>query len=89
MEQLVILLRRLLLMLLLLPLLLLLLQSLELRQWPESHPLRQMEALLSPELLYKMEDRGLSLQRLYDMSASEIGAFLRHPAAGGVRGVGA
>lgn len=42
-----------------------------------------MEALLSPELLYKMEDRGLSLQRLYDMSASEIGAFLRHPAAGG------
>jgi hypothetical protein len=58
------------------------LQCLELRQWPEAHPLRQMEALLSPDLLYKMEDRGLSLQRLYDMSAGEIGAFLRHPAAG-------
>lgn len=41
-----------------------------------------MEALLSPELLFKMEDRHLSLNRLYDMSASEIGAFLRHPAAG-------
>lgn len=57
-------------------------QALELRQWPEAHALRQMEALLSPELLYKMEDRGLSLNRLYDMSATEIGAFLRHPAAG-------
>lgn len=42
-----------------------------------------MEALLSPELLSKMEDRDLSLARLYDMSATEIGAFLRHPAAGG------
>jgi hypothetical protein len=43
-----------------------------------------MEALLSPDLLYKMEERGLSLERLQDMSPSEIGAFLRHPAAGGV-----
>jgi hypothetical protein len=41
-----------------------------------------MEALLTPELLYKMEDRRLDLDRLRDMSASEIGAFLRHPAAG-------
>lgn len=57
-------------------------QALELRQWPESHPLRQMESLLTPELLYKMEERGLSLERLQDMSRSEIGAFLRHPAAG-------
>lgn len=57
-------------------------QALELRQWPEAHPLRQMEALLTPELLYKMEDRRLDLDRLRDMSASEIGAFLRHPAAG-------
>lgn len=57
-------------------------QALELRQWPEAHPLRQMEALLTPELLYKMEDRHLSLERLQDMSRTEIGAFLRHPAAG-------
>jgi hypothetical protein len=41
-----------------------------------------MEALLTPELLYKMEDRRLDLDRLRDMSAGEIGAFLRHPAAG-------
>lgn len=65
-------------------------QALELRQWPEAHPLRQMEALLTPELLYKMEDRHLSLERLQDMSRTEIGAFLRHPAAGVCvwRGVG-
>jgi hypothetical protein len=41
-----------------------------------------MEALLTPELLYKMEDRHLNLDRLRDMSRTEIGAFLRHPAAG-------
>jgi hypothetical protein len=57
-------------------------QSLELRLWPEAHPLRQLEALLSPELLFKLEDRGLTLERLADMGAGEIGAFLRHPAAG-------
>lgn len=51
--------------------------------WPEQHPLRQMESALTPELLWKMEERGLSLERLADMSAADIGAFLRHPAAGG------
>eukprot|EP00879_Flechtneria_rotunda_P031132 GHRR01033984.1.p1 GENE.GHRR01033984.1~~GHRR01033984.1.p1 ORF type:complete len:725 (+),score=211.87 GHRR01033984.1:283-2457(+) len=57
-------------------------KSLELRLWPDQHPLRQMEAALTPELLWKMEERGLTIERLDDMSASEIGAFLRHPAAG-------
>jgi hypothetical protein len=38
-------------------------QCLELRQWPEAHPLRQME-MLFPDLLYKMKDRGLSLNCL-------------------------
>lgn len=57
-------------------------KCLELRLWPEQHPLRQVEAALTPELLWKMEERGLSMERLDDMSAGEIGAFLRHPAAG-------
>ena len=30
----------------------------------------------------KLEDRGLDLDRLWDMEASEIGSLLRHPAAG-------
>lgn len=29
-----------------------------------------------------MEERGLTMDRLVDMDAKEIGAFLRHPAAG-------
>jgi activating signal cointegrator complex subunit 3 len=57
-------------------------QCLELRLWPEQHPLRQVEAALTPELLWKMEERGLSMERLDDMSAADIGAFLRHPAVG-------
>eukprot|EP00775_Hariotina_reticulata_P011234 gene11234-11383_t len=60
-------------------------KALELRLWPEQHPLRQMEAALSPELLWKMEERHLSMERLLDMSSSEIGSFLRHPAAGVAR----
>jgi hypothetical protein len=40
------------------------------------------ESALTPELLWKMEERGLGMERLADMSAAEIGAFLRHPAAG-------
>jgi activating signal cointegrator complex subunit 3 len=59
-------------------------QCLELRLWPEQHPLRQVEAALTPELLWKMEECGLSMERLDDMSAADIGAFLRHPAAGEV-----
>lgn len=37
---------------------------------------------LSTEMLWRMEDRGLWMDRLVDMPASEIGALLRHPAAG-------
>jgi hypothetical protein len=34
------------------------------------------------QLLFKLEERGASLEMLADMSASEIGALVRHPAAG-------
>jgi activating signal cointegrator complex subunit 3 len=59
-----------------------LVQAFEKRLWPHQHALRQFEHALNPELLMKLEDRGLDLDRLWDMEASEIGSLLRHPAAG-------
>lgn len=57
-------------------------QAFERRLWPHAHALRQFEHALAPELLMKLEDRGLDLDRLWDMEAADIGALLRHPAAG-------
>jgi len=34
------------------------------------------------QLLWKLEERGLGLMELQDMSPSDIGAAVRHPAAG-------
>ena len=63
------------------------LQEFERRLWHHRHLLRQFEGLLSPTVLNKLEDMGLTTERLYDMEASEIGAIIRHPAAGAtVRG---
>ena len=39
-------------------------QAFELRLWDHQHPLRQFGAALQPELLFKMEDRGLMLDQL-------------------------
>jgi activating signal cointegrator complex subunit 3 len=58
-------------------------KALERRLWPEQHPLWQFEgAPLRAELLRKLEDRGLHLDALADMTPADIGAALRHPAAG-------
>ncbi|KAF5832046.1 Sec63 Brl domain-containing protein [Dunaliella salina] len=57
-------------------------KCMEHKLWPDSHPLRQFEHTLSPELLWKLEERGLGLMELEDMSASDIGSAVRHPAAG-------
>ncbi|EIE24813.1 Sec63-domain-containing protein [Coccomyxa subellipsoidea C-169] len=57
-------------------------KAFERRLWPHAHALRQFEHALAPELLMKLEDRGLDLDRLWDMEAADIGALLRHPAAG-------
>eukprot|EP00798_Chlamydomonas_sp_ICE-L_P004882 gene4882-34647_t len=46
----------------------------ERRLWQNQHPLRQFEGVLSYELLNKLEERDWSLDALWDMSASEIGA---------------
>lgn len=34
------------------------------------------------QLLWKLEERGLGLMELQDMSPSDIGSAVRHPAAG-------
>ncbi|KAL0039926.1 hypothetical protein WJX77_011783 [Trebouxia sp. C0004] len=57
-------------------------KAFELRLWPHQHPLRQFEGILAQELLFKLEDRGLWMERLQDMEPSEIGSILRHPAMG-------
>lgn len=44
--------------------------------------LRQFEGLLSHQILNKLEDLGLNAERLTDLEPGEIGAVLRHPAAG-------
>ena len=62
-------------------------QAFERRLWAHQHVLRQFEGVLGPQILGKLEDMGLDAERLYDMEASEIGAVIRHPAAGStVRG---
>ncbi|CAI7833406.1 unnamed protein product [Closterium sp. NIES-53] len=51
------------------------------RIWPHQHPLRQFESVISQEVLFKLEDRGLDLDRLCDMDDSEIAAIIRSPYA--------
>jgi len=51
------------------------------RMWWHMHPLRQFN-YLSFEVLSKLEDRNATLERLDEMTASEIGDMVRHPRAG-------
>ncbi|CAI5478002.1 unnamed protein product [Closterium sp. Yama58-4] len=51
------------------------------RIWPHQHPLRQFESVISQEVLFKLEDRGLDLDRLCDMDDNEIAAIIRSPYA--------
>ncbi|KAJ8643830.1 hypothetical protein MRB53_005578 [Persea americana] len=46
--------------------------------WPHQHPLRQFDKDLSPEILRKLEDRDVDLDRLYEMDEKEIGAMIRY-----------
>jgi len=46
----------------------------EKRLWDWEHPLRQF-AYLPAEMLNKIEERGLSVDRLRDMDSREIGKF--------------
>ena len=44
-------------------------QAFEERLWSHQHPLRQFGNVLAPELLAKLEDRGLEMDQLQDMEA--------------------
>ena len=44
-------------------------QAFERRQWPHAHALRQFERALAPEVLAKLEERGLDLDRLWCVDA--------------------
>jgi len=55
--------------------------------WPHEHPLRQFESVptlaLGQDLLSRLEDRGLTVERLCDATAGEIAAMLRlHQSSG-------
>ena len=39
-------------------------KAFELRWWEHQHPLRQFGNVLLPELLFKLEDKGLTLEQL-------------------------
>ena len=58
-------------------------KSLEKQLWPHAHLLFQLPKLVKPDVVQRLEDQGASYDRLYDMSAAEIGALLRLPHAGG------
>nr|CAB3501610.1 unnamed protein product [Digitaria exilis] len=45
--------------------------------WPHLHPLRQFDKDLSPQILWKLEERNVDLDRLYEMDENEIGALIR------------
>jgi activating signal cointegrator complex subunit 3 len=61
-------------------LLLKLCKMIDLRQWDSLHPLRQFPQL-KESLVAKLEQRGLTVDRLLDMDAGEIGSITRVPAA--------
>ena len=52
-------------------------KTVDLRIWPHQHTLRQFETTLSPDTLYRLETRDATVERLWDMSPSEIGSLLR------------
>ncbi|PWZ04811.1 DExH-box ATP-dependent RNA helicase DExH14 [Zea mays] len=45
--------------------------------WPHLHPLRQFDKDLSPQILWKLEERNVDLDHLYEMEENEIGALIR------------
>eukprot|EP00127_Corallochytrium_limacisporum_P006324 Clim_evm35s225 gene=Clim_evmTU35s225 len=57
----------------------------ERRQWVMSHPLKQfLGTLLKPELVNKIEDKGISIEEILDMEPADIGHWINHPKMGTV-----
>ena len=57
-------------------------KSIEKQLWYFKSPMRQFESQLTYEILNKIEDGRLSIEKLKDMSAAELGSYLRHPKMG-------
>lgn len=59
--------------------------------WPHHHPLRYFQRTLSDkanvdprDIIMKLESLGLSLDRIDEISATDLGAYVRHPRLGGL-----
>lgn len=50
--------------------------------WPHQHPLRQFNKDLSAEIMRKLEERGVDLDRLQEMEEKDIGALIRYAPGG-------
>ncbi|XP_073143681.1 DExH-box ATP-dependent RNA helicase DExH14 [Henckelia pumila] len=50
--------------------------------WPYQHPLRQFDKDISAEILRKLEEREVDLDRLYEMQEKDIGALIRYAPGG-------
>lgn len=52
--------------------------------WPHQHPLRQFDRDISAGILRKLEERGIDLDHLQEMSEKDIGALIRYLPGGRV-----
>ncbi|KAK9116484.1 hypothetical protein Sjap_015431 [Stephania japonica] len=59
-------------------------QAVDRQIWPHQHPLRQFEKDISPDILRKLEDRGIDLDRLQEMEEKDIGLLIRYGPGGKV-----
>lgn len=57
-------------------------KSLELKIWPDRHPLRQLPSILPESLSSKLEQKGLWLDELYELEGKEIERLVQHPSGG-------
>eukprot|EP01114_Cavostelium_apophysatum_P011516 TRINITY_DN2580_c0_g1_i2.p1 TRINITY_DN2580_c0_g1~~TRINITY_DN2580_c0_g1_i2.p1 ORF type:complete len:1033 (-),score=339.99 TRINITY_DN2580_c0_g1_i2:504-3563(-) len=55
----------------------------ERRMWNFQHPLRQYPKI-NPEIVYKLETKKATLERMFDMDAGELGRLINHPPQGKV-----
>ena len=57
-------------------------KSIEKQMWHFNNPMRQFESILSYEIISKLEDRHIGVERLRDMDAREIGTLISHQKMG-------
>lgn len=57
-------------------------KAIEKQLWHFQSPMRQFESVLSYEILSKIEDKNLTLDRMRDMGANELGVMLHHQKMG-------